>query len=985
MKCGESAPGKEAMSMVRRGFDFRRARSLSGMALTLFLALGGAGLQPLLAASSSGPVMPSSSSSSASSTAATSTTIPTPTLPTTTTSTASKSGTTSTPVSGTSTTAVPVSSSTTAPSTTTTTPVTTPTTTTATTGTTTSTSGSASTVRTFKAGDTVYLKLTPPPSTTTTVAQTSTVAVAPPLPLPTNRIFVLDKDGALDLPYIGRFTLAGLSEDEASLRIRAEPSLESYTVDLRLLPVSQTGVGALKSFGYSLFELPPSTFAPAEDIPVPEDYTLAANDTVIVQLYGTVNETYTLLVTREGVIDIPDVGPVPVAGLTYSQMKQNLAQRIGKIMIGVKTHITMGPLRTIQVFVMGDATKPGSYTISALSTLTNALFVSGGVTGTGSLRDIQVKRQGKVITRLDLYDLLLAGDTSKDIRLKSGDVIFIPPIGRTVSVAGEVRRPAVYELRKEKTLGEVVGLAGGLLPSAYPKGGQIDRVSDKQYRIFEDIDLTSPGGIQTPVRDGDVLTVPALLDKKEQVVKLSGYVKRPGTRSWRPGMKLTDMIPSKNALLAKPDLDYVVIRRHLEGARESTVFSVRLGDALASRASSANIELLPEDEITVFGHEVVGDRQNKLAGIITELERQSSGTLPALVVNVGGSVYETGAYPLESGMRIADLLRAAGGLKEEADTSVAELTRYEVASGSGLKIVHMAVDLGRALTGEKEANLALKPRDYLIVKKIPEWTDQLTVELTGEVRNPGVYPIKRGEKLSSVIQRAGGLTEVAFSRGAVFTRIDIAQKEESQFKELADRIEAELKATIIERVDEVQRPQETSDVATSLVSLLRNAKSPGRMTIDLPTILAKSSADYDVTLMGGDKLYIPQVKDEISVVGEVRRTSTHMFARDKTVDDYLGMSGGLTEKTRRDLVYVVRADGTTASTPESHFYSSWLGDPDASKEIKVNPGDTIVALLDAEKLSKLRIWKDVSTVFGNFGSFLLGVASVYNAAQGTTR
>jgi protein involved in polysaccharide export with SLBB domain len=823
------------------------------------------------------------------------------------------------------------------------------------------------------AGDTLYLKLTPP-----AVEGGATTATPSNVPLPSTRIFTLDKSGVLDLPYLGRFPLAGLNEEEAILRLRAESMLENHQIELRRLPVTQSGVDALQPFGYSLFNAP-TTFAPAEDIPVPEDYTIGANDTVVIQLYGTVNETYSLVVTREGVIDIPQIGPIPVAGLSFGELKRNLAQRVYKQLIGVKAHITMGPLRTLTVFIMGDVTRPGSYTVSSLSTLTNALFAGGGVSTSGSLRDIQLKRGGRAVSRFDLYDLLLKGDTSKDMRLKSGDVIFVPPLGRTVSVSGEVRRPAIYEIRAEKTVEDALNLAGGMLPSAYPQGAQMQRVNGKQYRVLEDIDLTQGKAGLTRLRDGDVLVLPPLLDKMEEIVKLSGYVKRPGNRAWVRGLKLTDLVASKRMLLPKPDLDYALVRRHVEGTRQITAFSVSLGDALADPVSKANIELMPEDEVIVFGHEVVGDRQNKLAPVIAELERQATRDNPAKVVNVNGAIVEPGAYPLESGMRVTDLLRAAGSMKEEADTTVAELSRYTVVPGKGLEVTHVSVDMARALQGDQAADLELKPKDFLIIKSIPEWAEQQTVELTGEVRMPGVYPILRGEKLSSVIERAGGLSGVAFPEGAVFTREELARKEEAQYKELADRIETELQATIIQRVDEVGRPQETSEVAKSLVNLLRNVKSTGRMVIDLPVILARKDVDYDVTLKGGDAIFVPQRKDEVSVVGEVRKSTTHLYARGKTVDDYVDMSGGLTEKTKRDLVYVIRANGSTSSMSSGGLFSSWWGSSESAPEVK--PGDTIVALLDAERISKLKLWKDVSLVFGNFGNFLLGASAAYNAVN----
>ncbi len=821
------------------------------------------------------------------------------------------------------------------------------------------------------AGDTIYLKITPPEPVP---------GAKPTIPLPSTRIFMLDKQGVLDLPYVDRFPLAGLKEDEAILRLRASGALDNHQIELRRLPVAKAGVDALEPLGYNLF-LTPTTFAPTADVLVPDDYVIGANDTLIVQLYGVINETYTLVVARDGAINIPEVGPVQVAGMSFSELRRSISRLVSSQMIGVKAHVNMGPLRTITVFIMGDVTKPGSYVVSALSTMTNALFVGGGVQTTGSLRDIQLKRLGKVVTRFDLYDMLLRGDTSKDARLRNGDVIFVPPIGRTVSVTGEVRRPAVYELRQETSFEQVVELAGGLLPSAYPKGAQLQRVSGKQFRVLEEIDLSKKTNLLTQARDGDVLNVPAVLARLEEIVKVGGYVRRPGARAWTKGMKLSDLVGSVNQLLSKPDLDYAVLRRHVVGSRETEVLSVRLGEALTNPSSAANIELLPLDELTVFGHEVVGDRQVKLAPIVAELERQATRDRPAKVVSVSGAVMEAGIYPLESGMRVTDLLRSAGSLKQEADISSAELTRYAIINGGELLVSHLGVDLSAALRGDQAANLELQPKDFLNIKSVQEWGVQPTVELSGEVRNPGVYPIARGEKLSSVIQRAGGLTGVAFPQGTVFTRLELQQKEEALYKDLADRLESEMKTTLLERVDEAGRPQEAAEIARSIVDLLRNAKSAGRLVLDLPRIVEPDNSGYDITLMAGDTVFIPQRKDEVTVVGEVRKSTTHLYAPGKTVDDYLDMSGGLTEKTKRKLVYVIRANGAAVATPTSSR-RAWMWWDEGGAVVKVQPGDTVVALLDVEKVSNLKIWRDVVGSMGGLGSFMSGLANTYTATHG---
>ena len=828
---------------------------------------------------------------------------------------------------------------------------------------------STTAIRTLKAGDTLYLNIVPPAST-----------LSSPIPLPASRIFTLDKAGALSIPYLGSFQLAGLTEEEAVLRLKAERLLEDYTVELRVLPVEKVGVEALKPFGYSLFDLPSTTFAPTQDIPVPVDYVIGANDTVIIQLFGAVNETYTLVVSRDGTIDVPKVGPIAVAGLTFQEMKANIARRAATQMIGVSSHVTLGTLRSILVFVMGDVVKPGSYTVSSLSTLTNALFTSGGVTTVGSLREIQLKRRGVTVTRLDFYDLLLKGDTSRDVRLQGGDVIFVPPVGRTVGIAGEVRRPAIYELREEKTIKELLTLAGGMTPSAYSRGVQLQRISATQDRVQKDIDLSVNSAMQTKLSDGDVLFVPGLLDQFEDLVRVSGYVKRPGTRAWFDGMKLTDMIPSMRSMFSKPDLDYALIKRHIPGERQVKVFSVRLGEALAQPESSANVVLVRGDEIIVFGHEVEGDRQNKLASILAELERQGTQALPAKLVNINGAVYEPGVYPLEAGMRVSDLIRASGSLKEQAETLTAELSRYENTPGKGRYINHKTVDLSKALQGDPAADLELTPRDYLVIKAMPEWGSQQTITLSGEVQNPGVYPIAHGESLSSVIKRAGGLTAMAFADGAIFSRVELQQKEEAQFKELADRIEAELKTTILERVDEIQRPQENADVAKSLVDLLRNAKSAGRMVIDLPAILDKDSdqnsdGEYDVTLLGGDAILIPQRKDEVSVMGEVRKPATHLYAKGQNVDDYLDQSGGINEKSKRNLVYIIRANGSATLAKSRSIFSF-------KSRMDIRPGDTIVAMLDVEKVSKLKVWRDVVGSMAGIGSIMSGSANLYTAIHG---
>ncbi len=538
----------------------------------------------------------------------------------------------------------------------------------------------------------------------------------------------------------------------AEMRTGRDPDLGPGEGETLLLP----------RFGYDLFADVPTTFAPADSIPVDVDYVIGPGDTVLVQLFGKEHAEHSLVVTREGSLQFPKIGPVSVAGLTYREMKDMLKARIEEQMIGEKVVITLGKLRSIRVFILGDVKRPGSYTVSALSTMTNALFVSGGVNPIGSLRKIQLKRRGEVVTRLDLYDLLLRGDTRHDVRLQPGDVIFVPPVGSTLGVAGEVRRPAIYELRDEQSVAQALALAGGLLPTAYPPASRIERINKRGERTLIDVDAGKKAGLQTPIQDGDVLRIFSVLEKMEDIVMLSGHVQRPGGYQWRPAMRITDLVSSiENDLLPRPDLDYALVKRELKPDQRIELLSVRPGEALRNPASAENIQLEVRDTLILFG--ASGDRSEIVEPLVEQLNEQATFQQPARVVRAGGLLRHSGEYPLEQGMKTSDLIRAAGGMAEAAYALSAELTRYVVIDGSYREVAHIDVDLAGILQGADNADLILQPYDDLQIKRLPEWETAATVELKGEVRFPGVYPIARGEQLSKVLERAGGLTDIAIS------------------------------------------------------------------------------------------------------------------------------------------------------------------------------------------------------------------------------
>lgn len=732
-------------------------------------------------------------------------------------------------------------------------------------------------------------------------------------------------------------------------------------------PMASAEPGALKPFGYDLFAGTPTTFAPATDIPVPAEYIVGPGDTLQVQLFGKENNEYTLPVNRDGTVNFPGIGPVPVAGLRFPEVKRNLEQRVENQLIGMRVSISLGPLRSIRIFVLGDVQQPGSYTVSGLSTMTNALFVSGGVKLIGSLRNIQLKRNGQVISTLDLYDLLLRGDTRGDARLQPGDVIFVPPIGATVGVGGAVRRPAIYELKQEKTVGDVLAFAGGLLPTAFPEGSKIERIDRQRERVVLGVNLASAAALSADVRNGDVLRVYSVLDELENVVVLSGHVQRPGPYQWRSGMRLTDLIPAVDILLPKPDLDYVVIKRELPPDRRIKVMSVSLREALAQRGSAADVALEPHDDVRIFTFaEDRGDesdmrdiRGDAIDAMIDELKQQASSANPLKVVSVAGNVRFPNQYPLEDGMRISDLLRAGGGLSEAAYTLQAELTRYEIVNGDYRETQHETIDLAKLLAGDTSADLILRPHDHLNVKELPQWSEQDSVKISGEVKFPGTYPIRRGETLSTVLARAGGLTQFAYPAGAVFMREELRRREQEQLNLMRRQLEDELNSLALQQAQQAD-PQKVQSAAMlrDLSKQFENIKATGRLVIDLPAVSA-GSTEADVVLKDKDELVIPSTMQEVTVIGEVFHPTSHLYNSTLSRDDYINQSGGPTKKADEKRIYVVRANGAVLAGTAS----AWFGrGPEGIK-----PGDTIVVPMDVERLRPLTFWTSISQIVYQFG------------------
>lgn len=710
---------------------------------------------------------------------------------------------------------------------------------------------------------------------------------------------------------------------------------------------------ALQPFGYDLFAGTPTTFAPATDIPVPSDYVIGPGDVVQVQLFGKENIEYSLAVNREGMLSFPGLGAISVAGSSFAEVKEMIRSRVAKQFIGVQANVSMGPLRSIRIFVLGDANRPGSYTVSALSTMTNALFVSGGIKTIGSLRNIQLKRAGKVVTTLDLYDLLLRGDTSSDRRLQPGDVIFIPSVGSTIGIAGEVLRPAIYELRQEKSIGEALGFCGGLLPSANREVAQLERITEGRDLTVLDINLTESSSLRLSLKDGDVIRVHPINEVKDAVVTVSGHVYRSGDFQWKPDLRLSDLMGFKD-LRPDADLHYLVIVREIDPARRIQTFSVDLEAALAKPKSDQDPLLQARDRILVFASS--SERGGALANIIQQLNMQAEQGSPRQVVRINGRIRHSGEYPLERGMRVSDLLRAGGHLQESAYVLSAELTRYHVADDKSRVVEHVTLDLAGIIDGKVEADLQLQPYDHINIKELPRWRDQRSVKILGEVAFPGEYPVRTGETLRDVLKRAGGLTQDAYPSGAIFTRKELRDKEQNQLSQMAATLEMDLAALTVEQM---RGDPEKLGAITALQDMLKRMRQinvTGRLVIDLPAIMADVS-DADVVMQANDVLFVPGYKQEVTVVGEVFHPTSHLFDKSLSIERYVNLSGGTTKRADDDRTYIVRANGSVLKAKAGFF----------SRQEDIQPGDTIVVPLDAERFSRLQLWTNVSQIVYQLG------------------
>ena len=670
------------------------------------------------------------------------------------------------------------------------------------------------------------------------------------------------------------------------------------------------------------------------DLPAGPDYVLGPGDNLIVNMWGGQSNRLSRIVDRQGQIDLPEAGTVMIDAMTISQAQVAIQKALNIQFQGEHVEISLGRLRTVRVYVVGDVQRPGAYDVSSLSTPLSALYAAGGPTNRGSLRILRQYRGKDLVRQFDLYDFLLRGVRSNDERLLPGDTILVPPSGPQVSVEGMVHRPAIYELNGEQGLDQVIDLAGGVLASASLKQIDVERIEAHQSRTMFSLDLPdNPEDMKQKldgfkVRDGDDVVIKQILPYNVQAVYLEGHVFHPGKYPYRDGMTLNDLLHSYQDIMPEPSDHAEIVRLQSPDFRPETI-SFNLPDVLIGNDP---IQLRPFDLIRIY----------------------SRYAIDSPIVTIDGEVLRPGKFPMSQGMTVAALVRMAGGFRRSAYRDEADLSSYAVQNGRKVLLTHSTVAIEKALSGDKDADLALKPGDVVSIRQLAGWGDiGGSVSVSGEVEHVGIYGIEQGERLSSVLKRAGGLRADAYPEGAVLERVQVRMLGESTRQEMIRRIEStplNFKPGLLSGQDQAEQQQAVQQQRDQVLAALRNHPASGRLVIRISFDISKwENTPADVELRAGDTLLIPKRENFVVVSGQVYNIAAISYVPGRDAAWYLRQAGGPTRSGDKGEIFIIRANGSVVG-----HGSSWVSGNVLT--IKMKPGDSIIV---PEKMVGSQVWKNV--------------------------
>jgi polysaccharide biosynthesis/export protein len=799
----------------------------------------------------------------------------------------------------------------------------------------------------------------------------------------------------------------------------------------------------LERFGADIFRNAPEAEGTMPiDLPASPDYVVGPGDGLTIDLWGGVSQRLVRTVDREGRVSLPEVGPVLVSGKTLGDVQQNLQRVLSTQFHDISTDVSLSRLRTVRVYIVGDVVRPGAYDISSLSTPLNALLAANGPTTDGSLRVVKHYRGDVLVQQVDLYDLFLRGVRTDIQHLEPGDTLLVPPIGAQVQIDGMVRRPSIYELHGETTLAQALNLAGGILPTAALSHIEVQRLEAHQKKTMLSLDISETSNaadIETKlasfeIHDRDEIHIFPIATFNQDAVYLEGHVLRSGPYSYKPGMKLTDIISSYNDLLPEPATKYAEIVRLNPPDFRPSVESFDLAAALANPASAPKLQ--PLDTVRIFSrydfenppsvsvngavrHPGVYQTSGQIhfreaiqlaGGLTPDASRESAqivqvmpdSSLKVLNVNlkdalegdpvdnvllqprdriliqenpsrvdpatvlIQGEVTNPGRYPLSGNLRVSDLIHLAGGFGRGAFTESADLTRFNVSLGGENKLgEHVKIDIGGALSNDPAKDLLLRDGDVLTIQQLSGWKDiGASVTLQGEVAHPGTYGIQPGERLSSVLKRAGGFAPEAYPDGAVFTRPEVRGLEEKSREGLLEEIrgeEAQLAISPDDDADKRQAKQAGIQQLQITKDRLQASAAAGRMVLRIGSNLKQwEGTPNDIVVRDGDALTVPKEPNFVLVYGAVYNETAITYRPGRSANWYLGQAGGPTQLADRKSIFVIRADGSIVGEQGS---SLWGGN---ALSAALHPGDMVV--VPDKALGPSSRWKSLMQTATTFSS-----------------
>ena len=693
--------------------------------------------------------------------------------------------------------------------------------------------------------------------------------------------------------------------------------------------------GGIQVFGRDIFRNSDLTFEPSMNIATPTDYRLGPGDQVVIEVWGASEANITQKVTPDGYISIPDIGPVAVNGLTVQAASERIRGKLSKIYSGMKTanvdlstnvKVSLGQIRTIQVNIMGEVARPGTYALSSFSTVFHALYKAGGISELGSLRNIKVVRGGRTVATVDVYDYIINGRSHSDIRLQEGDVILASPYDALVLIQGKIKRPMYYEMKSSESVLTLINYAGGFTNDAYSSAVTVERNNNKEKTICT-VDDMNYGVFK--VKDGDIVSIGAILDRYDNRVEIKGAVYRPGFYAMGNDIStVRDLIQKADGLLDDAFTNRAVLHRE-NPDKTLEVISVNTKGILNGT----------EPDILL--------QKNDILFIPSIYDLEAKGTL-----EIVGEVFSPGVFPYAANTKLEDLIIMAGGLTEAASTVRVDVTRRLNDAKSTKKTKDISKTFSFSVKDgfvvEGEPGFILEPYDQVFVRRSPGYSQKINVTINGEVEFEGNYALNvRNERLSDVIKQAGGLTEFAYLEGARLER-QLTYEEYLQAKELMAMITSNNK---VEGNDSIVVPEVTRTYPVG---------------IDLVEIMKNPHSEIDPVLQDGDVVIIPQLMTTVSVSGSVRKPNTVVYNPTMKLKDYISEAGGYAERARKS--------GTFILYPNGHIKE--LGKSASAKEII--GGSKIIVPQKAK--SQWNIGTTLSTITTSV-SMLAVIASLINTLK----